>query len=232
MTNPQITRENPLGTRPDQGWTCVLFDLDGTLIDSAPGIIDSLKRVLTAAGIPVPPEAILTTYVGPPLLRALADDFGLDHERAHELLTVYRRDYAEHGALDTAVFPGLRGILERLTAAGVPLAVATSKPETQAVRILEHLNVAAFFEVIAGAHDDESHSGKAEIVANALERLRARGVNTDNPVMIGDRIYDVDGAAAHDIPTVLVEWGYGSPSEAHDALAVVHSTEQLQKILE
>ncbi|AGW40364.1 HAD superfamily hydrolase [Leifsonia xyli subsp. cynodontis DSM 46306] len=156
---------------------------------------------------------------------------GLTEAGAREALSAYRVHYAEHGALDSAVFPGVRGLLQRLSAAGVPLAVATSKPETQAVRILEHFGLAQYFEVIAGATDDESRSAKADVVAEALRRLTAADVGVGHAVMVGDRLYDVEGAAAHGLPTILVEWGYGSPAEAAGAIAVVHSTDQLSALL-
>ena len=85
--------------------------------------------------------------------------------------------------------------------------------------------------MIAGASDDEQRSTKADVVAEALRRLQATGVDTENAVMVGDRGYDTLGALANGVPTILVEWGYGSPAEASDALAVVHSTDQLRNLL-
>jgi phosphoglycolate phosphatase len=99
------------------------------------------------------------------------------------------------------------------------------------VRILEHFGIAEYFDVIAGASEDESRSAKADVVAYALERLRAQDVDLTHPVLVGDRAYDVAGAAANDVPTILVEWGYGSPAEAGGAMAIVHSTDQLRALL-
>lgn len=225
MTNPTSTA---IATRT---WTCVLFDLDGTLTDSAPGITGSLVRTFEALGLPIPTPAELIEYVGPPLLDSLQQMAGLDEAGARDALTVYRADYAAHGALDSAVFPGVRGVLQRLQAAGVPIAIATSKPEKQAVRILEHFGLAEYFDVIAGASEDESRSAKADVVADALRRLSNEGVDLEHTVMVGDRLFDVEGAAANGLPTILVEWGYGSPAEADGAFAVVHSTDQLSSLL-
>jgi phosphoglycolate phosphatase len=229
MTNP--TTETPSTATVERTWTCVLFDLDGTLTDSAPGITASLARTFETLGLPVPTPAELVEYVGPPLLDSLQSMAGFDEAGARAALTVYRADYAAHGAFDSAVFPGVRGLLQRLRAAGVPLAVATSKPETQATRILEHFKLAQYFDVIAGATDDESRSAKADVVAEALRRLTEQGVELDHTVMVGDRQYDVEGAGAHGLPTILVEWGYGSPAEAAGAIAVVHSADQLSALL-
>lgn len=225
MTNPTPT------ATVARTWTCVLFDLDGTLTDSAPGITGSLVRMFETLGRPIPTPAELIEYVGPPLLDSLQEMAGMDERTAREALAVYRVDYASHGALDSAVFPGVRGVLQRLRAAGVPLAVATSKPEKQATRILEHFGLAEYFDVIAGASEDESRSAKADVVAEALRRLTEDGVDLEHTVMVGDRLFDVEGAAAHGLPTILVEWGYGSPAEAAGAFAVVHSTDQLSTLL-
>ncbi|GAA1448342.1 HAD family hydrolase [Leifsonia poae] len=223
MTNP-----TPTVTRT---WTCVLFDLDGTLTDSAPGITSSLASTFETLGLPVPSPAQLVEYVGPPLLDSLRLFAGMNEEQARNALTVYRADYHEKGAFDSAVFPGIRGLLSRLNDAGIPIAVATSKPELQATRILEHFDLAKYFDVIAGASEDETRSAKSDVVADALRRLTENGVDLAQTVMVGDRAFDVEGAAQNGLPTILVEWGYGSPAEAAGAIAVVHSADQLSSLL-
>lgn len=223
MTNPTTT--------VTRTWTCVLFDLDGTITDSAPGITSSLATTFATLGLPVPSPAQLVEYVGPPLLESLQEFAGLTEQQARDALVVYRADYHENGAFDSAVFPGIRGLLTRLHAAGIPLAVATSKPEFQATRILEHFDLAQYFDVITGASEDESLSAKADVVAEDLRRLGERGVDLAHTVMVGDRSFDVEGATENGLPTILVEWGYGSPAEAAGAIAVVHSADQLSSLL-
>ncbi|WP_308116545.1 HAD hydrolase-like protein [Leifsonia poae] len=186
-----------------------------------------VRDVRAARSLP----ARLVEYVGPPLLDSLQQFAGLTEAEARDALTVYRASYHEHGAFDSAVFPGIRGLLSRLNEAGIPLAVATSKPELQAKRILEHFDLARHFDVIAGATEDESRSAKSEVVAEALRRLTEQGVDLAQTVMVGDRAFDVEGAAENGLPTILVEWGYGSPAEAVGAIAVVHSTDQLSSLL-
>jgi phosphoglycolate phosphatase len=214
-----------------QPYDAVLFDLDGTLIDSAPGIIDSLEETFRHFGWAIPPRSELMHYIGPPLIDSFRNRLGLDEADAWETLRVYRQEHRRDGAFDSEIFPGVVEILEQLQLARVPLAVATSKPESQAVRVLEHFELAEFFTVICGASEDESRSTKSDIVAQALIGLRKAGHPTSRAVMIGDRVYDVEGAAAHGLPAVIVEWGYGSPAEAVDAVATVHSTEQLRAFL-
>ncbi|WP_104082321.1 HAD hydrolase-like protein [Cryobacterium sp. Y11] len=212
-------------------WSAILFDLDGTITDSAPAITSSLARTFTLLGRPVPPAAELLAYVGPPMFDAFQDYAGMTPDEAVEAIAVYRAEYQGAAALDTAVFPGVAGLLARIHAAGIPLALATSKPELSAVAILTHFNLAQYFTATVGASADDTRSNKADIVAEALARLAATGVDASGAVLVGDRSYDALGARANGIPAILVEWGYGSPAEAEAATAVVHSTDQLGKLL-
>jgi phosphoglycolate phosphatase len=212
-------------------WTCVLFDLDGTLTDSAPGITSSLAKAFAELGHEVPSPDELLRYVGPPLLDSLKTFAGMNELEARDALVVYRRVAEAADLHENAVFPGIAGLLGALQNAGIPIAVATSKPEYRARRILEYFGLADYFTVIAGASDDESRSSKADVIEWALEQLGADGVDLSHVVMVGDRAYDVNGAAQHDVPTILVEWGYGSPAEAPGAMAVVHSVDQLRGLL-
>ncbi|WP_441790765.1 HAD hydrolase-like protein [Leifsonia sp. YAF41] len=221
-------RVNPTLTRT---WSAILFDLDGTITDSAPAITSSLAHTFELLGRPVPPVSELLAYVGPPLLAAFREYAGMTATEADEALVVYREHYSGEASLDTAIYPGIAGLLERIHAAGIPLALATSKPELNAVKILNHFDLAKYFTVIVGASEDEVRSAKADIVKEALVRLADAGADLSAPVMVGDRSYDAEGAAANNVPAILVEWGYGSPAEAAAATAVVHSTDQLAKLL-
>ncbi|WP_281883467.1 HAD hydrolase-like protein [Agromyces rhizosphaerae] len=208
----------------------MLLDLDGTVTDSAPGIIASLKHTFTTLGLPVPNDDELTLFVGPPLADTMRMHGGFnDHETMHAV-DVYRDHYAGH-ALHAPVFPGMAGLIETLGMSSVPLSLATSKPESLATKILEHHGLAQHFDVICGASEDESRAAKSDIVAEALRRLRQQGADVSSPVMVGDRGYDAIGAAVNDVPTIMVEWGYGSPLEAGEAMAVVHSIDQLRALL-
>ncbi|NUT58392.1 MAG: HAD hydrolase-like protein [Agromyces sp.] len=215
---------------PTRTWSTVLFDLDGTIVDSAADITASLAHMFSSLGLDVPSDDVLRSYVGPPLLDSLRLTAGFDDAEAWEALNVYRDHYGEH-FLRSPVFPGVAGLLERLHAAGIPIALATSKPESMARQVLDQAGLSQYFTEITGASDDEELSTKADVVREALRRLQAKGIDTSNAVMVGDRGYDTLGAAANGVPTILVEWGYGSPAEAADTIAVVHSTDQLRNLL-
>ncbi|WP_368497873.1 HAD hydrolase-like protein [Herbiconiux sp. A18JL235] len=220
----RVTRQTP--TKP---WSCILFDLDGTITDSAPGIIGRLSRTLEALGRPVPLPAELVAFVGPPILDGFRDVADMNPQEAAEALQVYRGLAATDGPQgDATVYPGMLGLVKAIHEAGVPLALATSKSEVQAQRVLEHLGIADCFDVVCGSSEDETRSAKKDVVEEALRRLREQGVDLSNLVMVGDREHDVEGAGHHGVPVVMVEWGYGSPAEAVGAIAVVHSVEQLR----
>jgi phosphoglycolate phosphatase len=210
----------------NQPFTAILVDLDGTVMESALGITRSLAIALEELGFPVPPPARLVEFVGPPIFDGLRDVAGITGDDALRVLERYRARYRELGAFEAEPYPGIREALESLRALA-PLAIATSKPESIATRILEHFDLARLFTVIAGASDDETRSAKADVITRALELLVAAGVDIAHPVMIGDRVHDVEGAAEHGIPTILAGWGYGSPEEAAGAIGIAASAADL-----
>jgi len=222
-----VTRHSPV-----KPWSCILFDLDGTITDSAPGIIGRLSRTLEAMGRPIPAPTELLAFVGPPILDGFRDVADMNEEEAKEALGVYRALAASEGpADDSVVYPGMLGLIRALHAAGVPLALATSKGESQAIRIIEHLGVTECFTVICGSSEDETRSAKKDVVEETLRRLREQSIDLSNLVMVGDRSHDIEGAAHHGVPAIMVEWGYGSPAEASGAIAIVHSVDQLREKL-
>jgi phosphoglycolate phosphatase len=212
-------------------FSCILFDLDGTIVDSAPGITATLAYTFEEMGRPVPSPAELLGYVGPPILDSFRDRAGMDLGEAAEALAIYRPRYLESGALDSSVFPGVAEVLRAVHRARIPLSLATSKPETPATVMLSHFGLLNEFDIITGASDDEVRSSKEDVVAEALLRLAAFGADLRRPVLVGDRVHDVEGAAANGVPTIFVDWGYGSAPEQAGSIAVAHSPAELQKLL-
>ena len=212
-------------------YSAILLDLDGTVTDSAPGITDTLAWTFTQLGMPVPPPEELLRYVGPPLLDSFRDRAGLTLEERERALEVYRERYLDRGAYDSTLYPGMGPLVRDIAAAGIPLSLATSKPETPATLMLEHFTIAEHFDIITGASEDEVRSAKADVVAEALVRLRAMDADLSRPVMIGDRIHDIEGAAVHGIPTIAVTWGYGDDEERRNARAIAHDADELRSLL-
>ena len=182
----------------------VIFDLDGTLTDSADGIVASFRHALDVIGAEVPEGDLADRLVGPPMHITLAA-MGLG-ARVEEAMAAYRADYSDRGWAMNALYDGVADLLADLGSAGVRLAVATSKAEPAARRILEHFALTHHFEVIAGASLDGSRATKTDVLGHALEQLQPL---PDRIVMVGDRAHDVEGAAAHGIGTIVVGWGYG-----------------------
>ena len=212
-------------------YSCILFDLDGTIVDSAPGITSTLAYTFEQLGLPIPTPSELLAYVGPPILDSFRDLAGFTPEQSQRALEIYRPQYLETGVHDATIYPGLAELLRAIHASPIPLSLATSKPELPATLILEHFSIASCFDVITGASADEVRSAKADVVAEAIVRLKAIGADVSNPIMVGDRSHDVHGAAAHGIPTIFVEWGYGSPAEQAGTVASVSTAQELGRLL-
>ena len=208
----------------------VIFDLDGTLTDSARGIVSSFRHALGEIGAAVPDGDLTGRIVGPPMHHTL-NEMGLG-ERADEAIAAYRADYTTRGWAMNELFDGIPALLADLRAAGVRLAVATSKAEPTAQRILTHFGLDEHFEVVAGASLDGSRARKADVVAHALAQLAPL---PERVLMVGDRSHDVEGAAEHGIDTVIVGWGYGHADfdepDAVSALAHVTTVDDLREVL-
>jgi phosphoglycolate phosphatase-like HAD superfamily hydrolase len=208
----------------------VIFDLDGTLTDSAQGIVASFCHALGTVGAEVPDGDLAAKIIGPPMHHTLLD-MGLG-QQADAAIAAYREDYRARGWAMNRPFDGIPALLADLRTAGVRLAVATSKAEPTAQRILVHFGLDGHFEVIAGASVDGSRATKSEVVKHALAQL---GPLPDRMLMVGDRSHDVEGAAEHGIDTVVVGWGYGgSDFDGPDALAPhahVATVDELREVL-
>lgn len=205
-----------------------LFDLDGTLTDSGEGIINCVILALERLGLPVPERDDLRVCVGPPLRDSFLR-FGVKPEDVEEAISIYRSRYVPIGMFENTPYPGITALLSALKAEGHRLIVATAKPESMAIAILEKFQLAPYFELICGASMDSSRDSKDKVIAYVLEKLDT----AENTVMIGDTAYDVTGAAAHGIPTIGVSWGYGSVEDMRTAgaIAIADTTAQLKDLL-
>ena len=190
----------------------VLFDLDGTLSDSAPGILAALRHAFSVHGLPPMDPTTEQAILGPPFYESLPPIVGED--LLWPVIDSYREYYATAMFTATA-FPGVADLLAALHRDGRRLAVATSKPEHYAVPIVEHLGLAQYFETIGGDELDGSLRTKALVLGKVLNRLGDPDPAT--AVMIGDRMHDIEGAREHGIDAIGVRWGYGLPGELEAA---------------
>lgn len=194
--------------------THVLLDLDGTLLDSAPGILGSLRRALDEVGIEVLDGALGTHLLGPPLYRSLPSIVGEAGTAA--VLPVYRRIYGDGGYSEGTPYPGVEDLLHALAGAGVTMALATSKAEPFARSILAQHGWTDLFTEIVGDTMTGDRPTKASVVGEALRRL-GHPTGADLPVMVGDRVHDVEGSAEHGLRCLGVGWGYALPGELEAA---------------
>ena len=187
----------------------VLFDLDGTLTDSAPGIKNSVIYALDKFGIKATHEE-LDCFIGPPLVDSFMEYYGFSKEDADKAVVFYREYFSEKGIFQNEVYEGVPEVLAELKNSGAKLALATSKPKPFADRILKHFDLEKYFDVVCGATFDGNLSKKGDIVRLALEEL---GANKDESILVGDRKHDVYGAHENGIPCLAVLYGYGDRQE-------------------
>jgi len=211
----------------------VLWDVDGTVVDASEGILRRLTTTLEHFGYPAPTRAELVHWIGPPMFESFQVNLGMTPEQSTDAVAYYRAlGKAEGYTSGARLFDGIGELIADLDAAGVPQATASSKPENQVIALMDHFALSPHLRVITGATPDErTLSAKADIVAEALRRLRAAGVDTARPVLVGDRHHDVDGGAVNDVPVIFVRWGFSWPHESEGAQATVDDVVSLRELL-
>ena len=214
-------------------FSCVLWDVDGTVVDASDGILRRLTLCLDELGLPAPTRAELVHWIGPPMHESFQTNVGLSPDQAAAATTLYRRIGKADGYTNGArLYPGVGELITELADAGIPQATASSKPEVQVSALMEHFDLAPMLQSITGATPDEKTlASKADIIGESLRRLAALGYDTSRPVLIGDRHHDIDGAAVHGVPVVFVRWGFSWPHESEGADAVVDTIDELRALL-
>lgn len=189
----------------------LFFDLDGTLTDSCEGIYKSFEYALNFYGIEIENFDVLRPILGPPLKDSFMDLFGFDEEKAVEAVRKYRERFSDVGIYENRVYDGVENMLAGLKNEGYILALATSKPLKFAKTVLEMFKLDGYFDLIDGAELEGRISTKEDVLADIIERLHI----SDNSeiLMIGDRKYDLLGAASFGIDAMGVLYGYGSEEE-------------------
>jgi len=206
----------------------VFFDLDGTLTDPGLGITNSVAYALKRWNIVEPNRAKLNRFIGPPLHESFQVFYGFSQEDSVRAVEVYREYFRDRGLFENEPYEGIEELLKALKAVGKKLAVATSKPEEFAVRILEHFHLDGYFDVIAGATMDSSRSKKADVIAYALERMGITDLSS--VVMVGDREHDILGAKQVGMDSIGVLFGYGDREE-HQKAGATYIAETVKDIL-
>ena len=212
-------------------YTAVLFDLDGTIVDSAPGIFHCFEHTFRMLHREAPSREVMRPFLGPPLTTTFGDILGMTGDELDRAIAIYRAEYAAGGAITADLFPGVMDVVRAVRTAGIPVALATSKVETGVRMVLRHFELEDDFDVLGTASDDDVRSAKADVVRFALDALDEAGADISRVVLVGDRIHDVEGAAIHGADSVLVQWGYGTEDEWSEATATVSTVAGLREFL-
>lgn len=189
--------------------SCFIFDFDGTIARTHPGILASATYALEKLGAPVPGEEAMMQFVGPPLYASFTELCGLSDVDALRAIELYRERYASVGLFESEIYPGIATLLRSLKQRGVWVAIATGKPQLYVEQIIEHFGLTSYFDRIVGITMDNHSADKRETILAALPD----GTDRNCVCMIGDRCFDIDAARELGICAVAVGYGYGSSEE-------------------
>lgn len=193
----------------------ILFDLDGTVIDSEEGVTKCVQYALLHFGIREPDLKALRVFIGPPLRGQFMKLYGLTPEQAEEAVMKYRERYTVAGMYESKLYPYVKEILAHLKEQGYLLALASSKNESACISILKHFGIDGYFDLIGGATDDGKISEKADVLSMVIKRLGLQGA--EDCVLIGDTRFDALGAKAVHMDCIGVTYGFGTREELEEA---------------
>ncbi len=200
----------------------LLFDLDGTLLDSAPDIAQALNRMLESESRPALPLDQVKDMIGDGVMelcrKALVATGGITTDDVYPYVQKFITHYRSLPPDPQQIFPGVREALTDLAKAGVKLGVCTNKPEAATVAILTQLDLIRYFGFIAGGDTFQVHKPNPGHVTGALEAL---GVGTAGAAFIGDGPNDVIASKRAGIPCIVVTHGYGQDYDALEADAMI-----------
>ena len=210
----------------------IIFDLDGTLTKSGPGVMKDISYMCEKMGIEIPSEDVLKSFIGPPLMTHIMDVFGMDKEQAEKGVKIFRERYEADGIFDNSVYDGIIELLEKLQADGYTISIATSKPEPMAKMVTEHFGLDRFFGFWKGASSDNSRSDKSDIIECVINGCGFADCK-EKAVMVGDRKYDAMGAKLCGIGFMGAGWGYAPKGELEEysPIGIASSPMELYEII-
>lgn len=205
----------------------ILFDLDGTLVDSGETILASVVHALESLEIDANSGPDVESLIGVPLLDIFVGEFGMPDKQAHRAIDVYRAHYEQLNQAGTTVYDGVREGLTQLQNDGLGLYIATVKPTSIAEKVLEDLGLRSHFNGVAGASMGPERRDKTGIISHALGKF---GLDAGRSMMVGDRDQDINGARDNDLVSVAVTYGFGQAEEL-DGAAPDHSVDGFAEIV-
>ena len=210
---------------------CVMFDLDGTLFDSSEGIKMCYRKGLEHFGIYVEDDSELDKVIGPSLYDSYHRFFGLNGDDILTAVKIYRDLYGSDGIYRIRMYDGVEKMLDSLKQNGFTICLATSKPYVMAKKILEFTGLMRYFDVVCGANLDGSMSDKVELIGECLKQ--SGFTDKRRAYMVGDRSYDMVGAAKAGVHSIGVTYGFGTRMELMNAGAefTAYDTGNVARIL-
>ncbi|MCQ2437222.1 MAG: dTMP kinase [Clostridia bacterium] len=207
----------------------IVFDFDGTIAESGPGIMACAREAVLRLGYPEPDVATLRRFIGPPLYNMFREAIGMDDETAQTAVKYYRERYGVIGMFEATIYEGITPMLRALKREGVYLAVASGKPDGFLKKIIDHFGLTEYFSEIRGSSPDNRSGDKAALLRSVLPA----DVDLSRVCMVGDRCFDIDSGKAVGVYTVAVGYGYGSKEEfeASGADKICETVKDLQSCL-
>lgn len=209
-------------------YNCVIFDFDGTVVDTGEGIIKSLQYSFEQMGHDIPEAEDLKKFIGPPVYYSYTHFYGVSEDEVSMYIKKYRERYKIKGIYESAVYPGMKELLLSLKSRGVKLAIASSKPEHLIYSVADYHKLTEMFDCIVGVKvDDSNHSSKTGLILQVLEELGAADKN--RVLMVGDRCFDIDGATGAGVDSCGALWGFGNKEEfiKHNATFIVKTPSEI-----
>ncbi|EOT27131.1 hypothetical protein C805_01238 [Eubacterium sp. 14-2] len=210
--------------------TTILFDLDGTLVNTEEGVSKSVRYALERYGLEEPDRATVRRFIGPLLADSFQREYDFSEEKAREADLVFRERYETIGLFECELFPGVEEALKTLKEKGYKISVASSKEEVPCRRILERLGVAQYFDLIGGARLKENIGTKIEVLNDVMKRLDIR--DKEEVVLIGDSRYDARGAREAGIDCIGVSYGFEEDFEEMRKAGVKEIFDTLAEVIE
>lgn len=210
----------------------VIFDFDGTVADTGEGILKSLQYSFVAMGDPAPDLSDLKNFIGPPVYYSYTTFYGIEEDKVDLYVKKYRERYSEKGIYESKVYDGVRELIVSLKEKDIKVGIASSKPERLIYAVADYLQITNLFDAIVGVKSDNSkHSSKAGLITQAMEDMGATDKN--KVLMVGDRMFDIDGAHGAGIKCCGALWGFGDKPEfeEHNAEFIVEKPEEILQIV-
>ncbi len=214
-----------------KNYELIAFDLDGTLTDPSRGLIAGFEYAFKKLGVDYGTRESLYRFIGPPLFDAWQSEFGFTVEEANRAVLLFREYYNIYGWWDNCIYPGVEDMLKALREKGKKIVLATSKPEDTAKRVLRHFGIDKYFDFIGGAATHKERDKKHEVLEYSLKSVG--WTDKDGAILVGDRIFDAEGARLVGIDSMGILWGHGSLTEIENAkfTLIAENTEVATRLL-